>query len=368
MANAIANKYQIEQKGSKIEELKLSASQVQALKLLNITTVRRLYELYQADPRAVGKFLRLDPKHTMELGQAMGAIGGLMDDNQRDKLRQEEYATGLLAAPPELLIDTEGEIPSTYEAVILTGRDPVEPSLEGFDLIDLTPEIRHQGDRGTCVAFSVVRCREIIEHSLLKKKSDDLSEQYAYWHMKEIDGLHGVGSTLSAGAKTLVDKGVCLEKSFPYQKEKYPPTDNDHYQRGPKPPEQLDFDAQPHRSESFEKINPRDVNALKSCIKAGQPIAYGIPVFRSWKTSTETKLDGIITLPLGSGDAMTSGHAITLVGFGQDTSFSGGGYFIFDNSWGTGWAADGAFGPGRGLLPYLYVERHGIDAVVLHST
>jgi hypothetical protein len=31
-------------------------------------------------------------------------------------------------------------------------------------------------------------------------------------------------------------------------------------------------------------------------------------------------------------------------------------YFIFDNSWGTGWAEDNHYGPGRGLLPFSYVR------------
>lgn len=363
----VASKYQIKQKGDPIEKLKIDARRLEVLKRLNITTVRRLREIYLADPRILAKFLRFTPKEIEDLSNAMLAVGGLMTDAEREVLRKHEYSTGLLSASPLLLVDAEGEVPSTYENVILTGRDPVDPNLEGFDLIEHAPDIRHQGERGTCVAFSVVRCREISERILLKQRSDDLSEQYAYWHMKEIDGLHGEGSSLEAGAKTIVDKGACLEANFKYQTKKYPASDNDHAQRGPRPEAHLDFEAQPHRAERFEKIHPKDVSALKSCIKASQPVAFGIPVYASWKFSAETQLDGIITLPLGAADPIRSGHAITLIGFGEDDSFPGGGYFIFDNSWGTGWAKENVFGPGRGLLPYLYVERHGLDAVVLHS-
>jgi C1A family cysteine protease len=59
------------------------------------------------------------------------------------------------------------------------------------------------------------------------------------------------------------------------------------------------------------------------------------------------------------------GHAVCVVGYGEDDDFAGGGFFIVRNSWGTSWAAKSAFEPGYGTIPFAYVARHGWEAFVL---
>jgi hypothetical protein len=101
---------------------------------------------------------------------------------------------------------------------------------------------------------------------------------------------------------------------------------------------------------------------LKLVIAAGNPVAYAIPVYRSWYYSPETRDTGYITMPLGSADVVTGGHAITLTGWGIDSDVPGGGYFIFDNSWSDGWAPKNQFGAGRGILPFKYAQQFAFEA------
>jgi C1A family cysteine protease len=119
-----------------------------------------------------------------------------------------------------------------------------------------------------------------------------------------------------------------------------------------------------HRAISADEINARDVQALQAQLLSRTPIAFTMRVYRSWYTSARTRLDGQITLPLPY-DAVTGLHAITLVGFGIDADLPGGGYFIFDNSWGTSWAPNNRFRAGSGILPFKYVQLYGDQAWVL---
>src|SRR5439155_23119308 len=103
----------------------------------------------------------------------------------------------------------------------------------------------------------------------------------------------------------------------PYQKTRYPEA-SDPAQAGPKPSDAARLDAKRHRALGGEELHANDVEALKTVIADGQPIAYAIPVFESWYDGPKTRDDGFITLPVGADDPVVGGHAITLVGFGVD--------------------------------------------------
>ena len=70
---------------------------------------------------------------------------------------------------------------------------------------------------------------------------------------------------------------------------------------------------------------------------------------------------GKITLPL-PGEPPAGGHAWCVVGYMDDASVPGGGYFIVRNSWGPNWAAESPEAPGHAMVPYEYVERYAVEA------
>lgn len=51
-----------------------------------------------------------------------------------------------------------------------------------------------------------------------------------------------------------------------------------------------------------------------------------------------------------------------LVGYQNDNSVPGGGYFILRNSWGTSWGYDCPYGAGNGTIPYKYIEEYCWEA------
>jgi hypothetical protein len=50
------------------------------------------------------------------------------------------------------------------------------------------------------------------------------------------------------------------------------------------------------------------------------------------------------------------------VGYVDDDTVPGGGFFIVRNSWGAAWAADSPEGAGHALMPFEYVERFAVES------
>ena len=76
--------------------------------------------------------------------------------------------------------------------------------------------VKHQYDRPTCVAFAVTAFHEYAHDVLkgLKKASEiDLSEEFLYYHCKQLDGLgpNSTGTTVSAASASLAANGQSLE-------------------------------------------------------------------------------------------------------------------------------------------------------------
>lgn len=84
---------------------------------------------------------------------------------------------------------------------------------------------------------------------------------------------------------------------------------------------------------------------------------------------TRPNPDGSVTLL----DTIIGGHAFAIVGYVDTpnphdvgTYRAGGGYFVFKNSWGSGWAASNtAQGPGFGSLPYEYIRKYTLEAYTI---
>ena len=226
-------------------------------------------------------------------------------------------------------------------------------------LMDQMPDIRDQGGRGTCTAFASVALCEFAEGC-----ETPLSPQFLYWATKERDGNnHEDGASLDTVQETLFEDGVCEESLWPYESE--PLLDDDGYLdagQGPAPEEAVE-DAQDHRV-SCRPLSPNAVRKYRKILAAGTPVVVGLTTFRSWTTNLMTRETGRVPLPYMRQDENgrwqlleepSGGHAMCLVGYVDDASVAGGGYFIVRNSWGEDWASECEEGAGHALIPYRYV-------------
>jgi C1A family cysteine protease len=326
---------------------------VSALFSLGYDTVERLREALVAASEDFQPFLAINEAQITELVNRLKLLGdGLEEDLSKD--------LSALPCPLGLSAEVQAGEPEANSADLM--KDGFEQakstSVALCNLVGLP--IRDQGDRQTCVAHSLIRCYEYQQ--AFRNAYTDLSEQFLHWTTKDRDGLDTTDTTtLEAGRSALEQQGACEERLLPYVQTKY---ENDPRQRGPQPTQEQFDNALHFKGQRSRSIDAKDVDAIKMCIQQKMPVAFGLASFDSWKKSQSVRRDGRIPLP-PPGAQQKGGHAVTLVGFVDHPSFAGGGYFIFDNSWGETWGIEGQHGEGRGLLPYRFVTSKGFTATVL---
>ena len=223
-----------------------------------------------------------------------------------------------------------------------------------YRLIDKLPEVRDQGNRGTCVAFASVALREFLIECKAR-----LSEQFLFWACKQLDGSLEDGTYISKAMSALAQYGVCKSSIWAYN-----PNPTDDVSQGPPPPGAIE-NAKSYILASVRTVEPI-VYHIKNILyggnnSIGMPVVIGILVFNSWYKSAETHRTGKITLPLPT-EKPCGGHACCIVGYVDDQSVPGGGYFIVRNSWGTQWAHESPEVPGHAMVPYRYIEKYCLEA------
>lgn len=259
------------------------------------------------------------------------------------------------------------------------------PDETAFDQLERFPA-DDQGIRGTCVAFSAAGMFEMMSSlSLRKRKPFRLSHQYLYYRTKSTDQspINEEGSSLGAAMRVLKTDGCCLEKDLKYE----PHHDLRQMYRikGHRPEaseQRLIKNAEKYKIGSFREIesNPGLVDSIKRELCSNRPVGVGTAVFELAWYNTLALRNGEIALPITDQsiqppailDNPLGGHAIVLVGYRDNSRIPnaqshrpGGGYFIFRNSWGKRWAWQSADHPGYGRIPYEYLMRFCLEAVVI---
>ena len=219
-----------------------------------------------------------------------------------------------------------------------------------IDFHDRLPPPRHQGGRGTCVAFSSVAAREFLmgERSTIV----DLSEQFLYWLCKRRDRYAGEGTFVKVAMAALEDTGVCTEHTWPYNPVRDPANEG----QDP-PPAHAVGAAHGYKIGGWTQLDPHSIYELRATLASEQLIVFAAPVYGYW-SQQPARFTGDVRLPLIT-DTKRGGHAMCIVGYEDDPAVPGGGFFIVRNSWGEDWAHGSPIAPGYCRLPYRYLEAYG---------
>ena len=216
------------------------------------------------------------------------------------------------------------------------------------------PRPENQGVRNSCVAFTLAAAYQI-----LSKDPTDLSEQFLYWAVKSRDGIPGdVGTDPIKAAQVLQTVGVCSEAAWPYRPA---PSDHQNPGHGPPPPA-AQAEATLRRITGFQKLPATSVNAIKAALAQGKPVLIGLRIWEHWSGSWQGSTLGRLRAPL-PGERARGGHAMCVVGYRDDDTAPGRGYFIVRNSWGPDWGKDNPDGPGYCHVPYRLVAEQGLAAI-----
>lgn len=329
----------------------LTGAQVETLRDLWIDTAQQLVGIY-----AASEVTRLRLAST--LGIQRNGLDAIMNTAQRlvprtplptraaleVEVGSTDYPLGALLEDPAVTLTRMAGL-SPYVSAI---RGPLP---ESHNLLHQLPPLRGQGGRPTCVAHAAVAVREQLEIAAGATPDLDLSEQYVYWWCKERDGLPARhGTFLSLGMRCIKQAGAPPETLWPYA-----PKPTSDQGQGPPPPAAAQGEPA-FRAADIQEFSRKDIDGMKACLVEGRSIAFAFPVFDSWYKSAAMARWGKITMPL-PGETMRDGHAVTIVGYQDDATTPGGGYFLLRNSW-QPWAWDGVWQPGYGYIPYAYINRH----------
>jgi C1A family cysteine protease len=258
---------------------------------------------------------------------------------------EADLSLGALEPTPEMMAETEAisMMVSDEEAVALPG---------AVSWVKKMPKIRDQAARGTCVAFALSALHEFYRKA--QNNVQDFSEQHLYYETKRIDGHpNACGTWQSKAVQVLAQRGQCRENVWTYNPN--PPCNNHGTM-----PSNARADAANFKFQT-EAVNPKDVNGIKTVLASGWLVTFSIPVFNSWFQSAETRRTGRITMPIGN-ESSIGGHAMCFIGYQDDSTAPGGGYFILRNSWGEKWASESPYGVGNGTIPYQYIVNHNWES------
>ncbi len=239
--------------------------------------------------------------------------------------------------------------PGTVTDAAGIGAD-LRPAFERFGLAP-----KNQSPRGCCSLFALVGALE-YEWACARQQAPAvrLSEEYLNWASHQTNGRRSDGSFFADALRGLATFGICREDLMPYARE-------------------FDPDAEPSPEAHADAAERRDVRALwikawdvttgmtdemlaaiRREIAQGHPVAIGM----RWPRAESYTPEGLLTVP--PRDQVFDGHSVLLVGWRDDPSAPGGGWFLFRNSFGPGWREGG-----HGRMPFAYAMAYGNDAVSL---
>ena len=234
------------------------------------------------------------------------------------------------------------------------------------NLVEQFPPVRNQFKRGTCTAFASSALCEFLE----REHEIRFSPQFLYWCCKNRDGRPNEGGTsLATVQEALLEDGICPEEDWPY----YPNPIFDENGlslegQGPAPKQAVEH-AKKYRY-TCRSLSRGSVLQYKRILSSGYPIVVGVLTYASWERSWMTHFTGKLTMPFVwldedenlHAEEPTGAHAMCLVGYLDNPSVPGGGYFIARNSWGKGWASRSKVAPGHALIPYAYISAFCLEA------
>jgi hypothetical protein len=214
--------------------------------------------------------------------------------------------------------------------------NPIDLRLPGWG-------VKNQGNRDACVAFATAACVEHLQAA--GGNIPDLSEQFLYWATKayyDPDKTHE-SSKLDYARAALANIGICPDNLCRYSDAAFNPA------AGPTPSEPARQAAANDRiaATTYQLTPMVKAQTIYNLLSAGRPVA--VSLFRYHDPSTpqnednwsnhSTQYYGRVMYPPTTQALLRGSHSVCVTGYRPDPGgSSGGGYFIFKNSWGPGWA------------------------------
>jgi C1A family cysteine protease len=204
-----------------------------------------------------------------------------------------------------------------------------------FDLMQNEAPIYDQGKLGSCTAFAIAKG---LRESLQRKNGETptpLSALFFYYAERELRGSvnQDSGATITDGMQVLSKTGCAPDSAWAYDITKF----------AVRPPQEA-YDGAGAWKLKEKPVKIGGLDDLKQAIAKGSPVSFGFMVFESIR---KVGADGIIPVPSITQDKLLGGHAVTAVGYDDETQL-----VKIRNSWGTERADKGYY-----YMPYGYFKK-----------
>ncbi|WOO41261.1 C1 family peptidase [Rubellicoccus peritrichatus] len=233
--------------------------------------------------------------------------------------------------------------------------------------VDLRPDFtalklhtKDQGRRPSCAVFAVVGALE-FENAKTADQPEKFSEEYLIWATRESLGIRSeadkdfdpnqdgdLGFSLIEVVQALRSYGILDSASMPN-------TFGKSMAAIEEPDEKLISDARTRRKVSSYFItgrgNEAKVDNIVHALNENIPVVIGL----GWPNSATLR-----SAPILSKQKPLYGHAVTLVGYKNESGDPSEMLFQFKNSWGTGWGING-----HGWITREYLEKNLNSAAFL---
>lgn len=200
------------------------------------------------------------------------------------------------------------------------------------------PSIYDQTTLGSCTGNGI---SDIYDYAYFKQHKEFIypSRLFIYYGEREIEGSvnEDAGAMIRDGIKFVADKGVCKEKTWPYDVSKF----------AQKPPLNAYEEAINFKIFSYERVNT--LTQLKQSLAQDRPVVFGFSVYESFE-SNKVATTGIVPIPKKK-ERLLGGHCVVAVGYDDDKK-----WVICRNSWGSKWGDRGYF-----YLPQAYFTKDLTD-------
>jgi len=218
------------------------------------------------------------------------------------------------------------------------------PTPASVSLLKQCPPVFDQGNLGSCTGnaisgmFGFVQLKELAKPGQSPEEFSSTYEAasrlFIYYGERALEGSipYDAGAMIRDGIKVLNKTGVCREKLWPYDVNKF----------AMKPSAECFAEAAKHKISSYYRLNTLD--DMIHCLAAGYPFVFGFTVYESFE-SDEVARTGEVPMP-EQGEQVLGGHAVMAIGYNKHYS-----RFLVRNSWGTGWGLQGNF-----HIPMAYLD------------
>lgn len=206
--------------------------------------------------------------------------------------------------------------------------------------------VEDHGESSSCVANAAGTAYEYLLGRQRNEKASGVSRSFISFNARSGSSA-ARDITIFDALRTLVDKGACSEKAWPY----------DVAHLHDEPPAAAYEEAAKFRARAIDAV-PVELDTWKKALAEGYPIVFGLLVYESFDRQRQP---GLIPVPTDKDLEGEQGeHAMLCVGYSQADEV-----FIVRNSWGPAWGDEGYC-----YIPFAYLmdtELNRGDAWILRG-